>query len=85
MERFKAALSFHRETCFMATPSHYQYPGAEAEFGLYNFHPQTQIDDLADLLVSKDKQVLLGPAGMAYAANNEQPHRTGITAPLSAL
>src|SRR4051812_29780481 len=40
----------------VAASTHYQYSGAEAEFGLYNFHSQAQIDDLVDVLVSKKEQ-----------------------------
>jgi hypothetical protein len=38
----------------MPTFEHYPYPHAEAEFNLYNFHSQRQVDNLADVLVSKD-------------------------------
>jgi len=39
----------------MAALDHYPYPHAEAEFNLYNFHSQEQVDNLADVLSSKDK------------------------------
>jgi hypothetical protein len=39
----------------------YQYPSADAEFTLYNFHSQQQVDELADsdvLLTEKHKRQL---------------------------
>jgi hypothetical protein len=50
----------------------YYYPSAEAEFNLYNFQAQQQVDVLADLLVSTNKDVplviqLLGEPGSGRA------------------
>jgi hypothetical protein len=37
-----------------AKDGHYLYPDDEAEFTLYNFHSQQQVDQIRDLLLSKD-------------------------------
>jgi tetratricopeptide (TPR) repeat protein len=39
----------------MATLDHYSYPHADAEFNLYNFHSQQLVNELAEILMSKDK------------------------------
>src|SRR5271154_4227498 len=38
----------------MAILDSYSYPSAEAQFNLYNFHSQGQVDDLVDVLDSRD-------------------------------
>jgi hypothetical protein len=52
----------------MAMLDHYHYPSAEAEFTLYNFHSQQQVDTLVDVLVSQSAKSarvlqLVGDAG----------------------
>jgi tetratricopeptide (TPR) repeat protein len=39
----------------LAPDGSYQYPSCEAEFNLYNFHRQQQVDQLADLLRSNNR------------------------------
>src|ERR1700728_169807 len=36
----------------MSAAAHYDYPSAEAEFGLYNFHSQEQVENVIDCLES---------------------------------
>ncbi|HEX3684320.1 MAG TPA: tetratricopeptide repeat protein [Bryobacteraceae bacterium] len=38
-----------------AAAGRYQYPSANAEFNLYNFHARQQVDELAGVLASKNK------------------------------
>jgi hypothetical protein len=41
----------------MSAAADYEYPSAEAEFGLYNFHSQEQVENLTDCLVSRGESI----------------------------